>query len=140
MFVGSGLYSFVAVCLDADKGNELWRTDLKLRAFGAPVAIGKHVYYGVGTGNMLEDTHEYEEEGGKKEAQPAGAVVCLEAETGKEVWRYDLPRSVHTGLAGDAFSVYATCSRRLRLRHRPQDRQAALEDGHRRRDHEHSRP
>ena len=25
-----------------------------------------------------------------------------------ERWRHDLPRSVHTGLAGDAFSIYAT--------------------------------
>ena len=108
VFVGSGLYSYVAVCLDADKGNELWRTDLKLRAFGAPVAIGKHVYYGVGTGNMLLDTYQYAEESEKKDDQTAGAVVCLEAETGKEVWRYELPRSVHTGLVGDAFSVYAT--------------------------------
>ena len=45
----------------------------------------------------------------EKEEKPAGAVVCLEVETGKEVWRYDLPRSVHTGLAADAFSVYAAC-------------------------------
>ena len=41
MFVGSGLYSYVAVGLDAEKGTELWRTDLKLRAFGAPIAIGQ---------------------------------------------------------------------------------------------------
>jgi hypothetical protein len=27
--------------------------------------------------------------------------------SGKQVWRYDLPRSVHTGLTGDAFSIYA---------------------------------
>jgi outer membrane protein assembly factor BamB len=107
VFVGSGLYSFVAVCLDADKGTELWRTDLKLRAFGAPIVIGKHVYYGIGTGNMIHDVEEYKEEGEKKEETPAGAVVCLEVETGKEVWRYDLSRSVHTGLAGDAFSIYA---------------------------------
>lgn len=107
VFVGSGLYSFVAVCLDADSGQELWRTDLKLRAFGAPVVLGKHVYYGVGTGNMMADTHNYPEEGEEKENEAAGAVVCLEGESGKEVWRYDLPRSVHTGLVGDAFSVYA---------------------------------
>jgi outer membrane protein assembly factor BamB len=107
VFVGSGLYSYVAVCLDADKGTELWRADLKLRAFGEPVVVGRHVYYGVGTGNMGADVYEYKEEDGKKEDKPAGAVVCLEVETGKEVWRHDLPRSVHTGLAGDAFSVYA---------------------------------
>lgn len=109
VFVGSGLYSFVAVCLDTDTGAELWRTDLKLRAFGAPLVLGKFVYYGVGTGNMGTDTFNYPEEGAEKENldQPAGAVVCLDAETGREVWRYDLPRSVHPGLVGDAFSVYA---------------------------------
>lgn len=110
VFIGSGLYSFVAVCLDAGTGEEKWRTDLKLRAFGAPLVLGKHIIYGVGTGNMGDDVFAYEEEGGVKEKDPAGAVVCLETETGKEVWRFDLPRSVHTGLAGDAFSVYA-CSR-----------------------------
>ncbi|HSQ58213.1 MAG TPA: PQQ-binding-like beta-propeller repeat protein, partial [Gemmata sp.] len=111
VFVGSGLYSYVAVCLDAnDKGKELWRADLKLRAFGAPIVRGKFVYYGVGTGNMGADTWEYPEEDRKEpERTPAGAVVCLETETGKEVWRYDLPRSVHTGLAADAFTVYASC-------------------------------
>jgi outer membrane protein assembly factor BamB len=110
VFVGSGLYSYVAVCLDADTGNELWKTDLKLRSFGAPLVSGKFVFYGVGTGNMGADVFDYpEEERQEKEDKPAGAVVCLDAESGKEVWRHDLPRSVHTGLAADAFSVYATC-------------------------------
>jgi outer membrane protein assembly factor BamB len=111
VFVGSGLYSYVAVCLDAnDRGKELWRTDLKLRSFGAPLASGKFVFYGIGTGNMGADVHNYPEEGwNDREEKPAGAVVCLEAATGKEVWRYDLPRSVHTGLAADAFSIYAAC-------------------------------
>ncbi len=108
VFVGSGLYTFVAVALDTDTGKELWRTDLKLRAFGAPLALGKHVYYGVGTGNLGADVHDYKEEGEHKDKEPAGAVVCLEAETGKEVWRFDLSRSVHAGLAGDGFSIYAT--------------------------------
>jgi outer membrane protein assembly factor BamB len=109
VFAGSGLYSFVAVCLDTETGNEIWRTDLKLRSFGAPFVLGKHVYFGVGTGNMLLDTFAYEEEGGMKETEPAGAVVCLDIENGKQVWRADLDRAVHTGLAGDSFSVYAAC-------------------------------
>jgi outer membrane protein assembly factor BamB len=109
VYVGSGLYTFVAVCLDTDTGQELWRADLKLRAFGAPLALGRYVYYGVGTGNMGADTFNYPEEGSEKERldQPAGAVVCLDGETGQEVWRSELPRSAHPGLAGDAFTVYA---------------------------------
>jgi outer membrane protein assembly factor BamB len=109
VFVGSGLYSFVAVALDASTGGEKWRTDLKLRCFGAPLASGSKVFYGVGTGNMGADVFKYDEEGELRDREPAGAVVCLDAATGKEEWRYSLPKSVHTGLAADAFSVYAGC-------------------------------
>ena len=109
VFVGSGLYTYVAVALDANTMAEKWRTDLKLRAFGAPLASGSKVFYAVGTGNMGADTWHYEEEDREKEKEPAGAVVCLDAATGKEEWRYPLPKSVHTGVSGDAFSVYVGC-------------------------------
>ncbi len=109
VFIGSGLYSFVAVALDATTGHEKWRTDLKLRAFGAPLASGSKVFFGVGTGNMGADVFHYDEEGEMRDHECAGAVVCLDAATGKEQWRFPLPKSVHTGLAADAFSVYAGC-------------------------------
>ena len=109
VFVGSGLYSYVAVALDAETGNEKWRTDLKLRSFGAPFVSGSKVFYGVGTGNMGYDTFKYAEEGEDREKEAAGAVCCLNADTGKEEWRFALPKSVHSGLAADAFSVYAGC-------------------------------
>lgn len=110
LYLGSGLYSTVAICLDVTTGKQLWRTDLKLRSFAAPLVLGQRVYYGVGTGNLGADTHEYpEEKGQRREEQPGGAVVCLEATSGAEVWRAELPRGVHTALAGDAFHVYAAC-------------------------------
>ncbi len=109
VFAGSGLFNYVAVAVDADTGTEKWRTDLKLRAFGAPLASGAKVFYGVGTGNMGADVWHYDEEGADRDKEPAGAVCCLDAATGKEEWRYPLPKSVHTGLAADAFSVYAGC-------------------------------
>ena len=106
VFVGSGLYTYVAVALDANSGAEKWRADLKLRSFGAPLASGGSVFFAVGTGNMGADTWHYDEEARDKEAAAAGAVVCLDAATGAERWRYSLPKSVHSGLAADAFSVY----------------------------------
>ena len=109
VYVGSGLYTYVAVALDANTMAEKWRTDLKLRAFGAPTVSGSKVFYAVGTGNMGADTWHYDEEVGVNEKEAAGAVVCLDATTGKEEWRYPLPKSVHTGVAADAFSVYVGC-------------------------------
>lgn len=109
VFVGSGLYSYVAVALDANTGEEKWRTDLKLRAFGAPTASGSKVFYAVGTGNIGADVWHYDEEDRAPEKDPDGAVVCLDAATGKEDWRFPLPRSCHTGVAVDAFSVYVGC-------------------------------
>ncbi len=107
VFFGSGLYSYVAVALDANTGEEKWRTDLKLRAFGAPAVSGSKVFFAVGTGNIGYDTFRYDEEDREPERAAAGAVVCLDATTGKEEWRYPLPQPCHTGVVTDAFSVYA---------------------------------
>ena len=42
-------------------------------------------------------------------AQPAGALLCLEVETGKQVWRVDRPNGVLEKPAVDAHQVYAGC-------------------------------
>jgi outer membrane protein assembly factor BamB len=109
VFVGSGLYTYVAVALDAQSGKEKWRTDLKLRAFGAPNVSGGKVFFGVGTGNLGADIYKYDEEDREPEKDAAGAVVCLDAASGHEEWRFTLPKSCHTGVSVDAFSVYAGC-------------------------------
>ncbi|MCS6865287.1 MAG: PQQ-binding-like beta-propeller repeat protein [Gemmataceae bacterium] len=109
VFVGSGLYSFVAVALEANTGREIWRTDLKYRAFGAPLCRFGKVFFGVGTGNLGSDIADYPEEGGRLDKEVGGAVVCLDASSGREEWRYPLPKGVHTGLAADAFTLYAGC-------------------------------
>ena len=110
VFIGSGLYTYALLCVDADTGKEVWRAPAGLRSFGTPVVLGHRVAYGLGTGNLTSDVFRYGEEKDAQafEAAPAGAVVCVEADGGKEVWRYELGRSVHTPLAADAFSVYAT--------------------------------
>jgi outer membrane protein assembly factor BamB len=109
VFAGSGLYTLALLAVDAGTGKEIWRTPVKLRSFGPPLVLGNRVVYGLGTGNMSADVFTYaEEKGANEEKEPAGAVICVEAESGKIAWQYDLNRSVHTSLAADAFSVYAT--------------------------------
>ena len=109
VFVGSGLYTLARVAVDADTGKELWRQPQAYRSFGAPLALGEHVFYGIGTGNMAYDTYAYDEEGTPAEAAPGGAVVCAAVADGKTVWEAKMPRAVHTSLAADALFVYAAC-------------------------------
>ncbi|QDU22045.1 outer membrane protein assembly factor BamB family protein [Urbifossiella limnaea] len=109
VFLGSGLYTLARVAVDADTGNELWRQPQAYRSFGPPLATGEHVLYGIGTGNMTNDTFAYAEEGTPSEAAPGGAVVCASVTDGKTVWEAKLPRSVHTPLAADALFVYVAC-------------------------------
>jgi outer membrane protein assembly factor BamB len=107
VFFGSGYHTLALLCVDVNDGRELWRTPVDLRSFGPPLARGSHVYFGLGTGNLVEDLSAEPEVGVPPETRPAGAVVCLDAKTGAVVWRFDLPKSVHTPLAADGRSVYA---------------------------------
>lgn len=109
VFAGSGYNTLAMLALDAEKGTEVWRVPSKLRSFGPPLVLGKSVVYGLGTGNLSEDLSQESETDVPRETTPAGAVVCLAVDSGKELWRYDLPRSVHTNLAADARTVYAAC-------------------------------
>jgi len=81
--------------LDAETGKELWRMPTDLPVWGMPAVAGGFVYAGIGNGNFLESTE-----------KPAGAVLCLEAATGKRVWRYDVADAVLTHAAADAERVY----------------------------------
>jgi outer membrane protein assembly factor BamB len=109
VFAGSGYRTFTLLAFDAATGNELWRTPINLRSFGPPLVLGERVVYGLGTGNLVEDVSAETEEGVPPETQPAGAVVCVEAATGRVLWRFDTPKSVHTALAADAHAIYAAC-------------------------------
>ena len=128
LFAGSGYGTHALLCLDADTGVEVWRTPTTLRSFGPPLVLGDRVVYGLGTGNLTRDTLE-------AEANPAGAVVCVNAADGSPVWRFDLPRSVHTPLAADAFSVYATSRDGVVYCLTPRHGRTPVEDEHRRDDH-----
>jgi outer membrane protein assembly factor BamB len=99
VYGGSGVgdeYKETALfCLDAETGKELWRMPTDLPVWGMPAVAGGFVYAGVGNGNFMESAE-----------RPAGAVLCLEAATGKRVWRYDVADAVLTHVAADAERVY----------------------------------
>ena len=109
VFAGSGYNTLAIFALDAEKGTELWRVPTTLRSFGPPLVLGKHVVFGLGTGNLSEDLSQEPEKDVPRETKAAGMLLCVTADGGKEVWRYDCPKSVHTNLAADARSVYAAC-------------------------------
>ena len=107
VFGGSGYSTLALFALNADTGVEIWRKPVTLRSFGSPLVLGDKVVYGLGTGNLSDDLSTEPETGVPPEKTPAGMVMCVEAATGQEVWKYDLPKSVHTNLAADARSIYA---------------------------------
>jgi outer membrane protein assembly factor BamB len=99
VYGGSGVgdeYKETALfCLDAETGKERWRMPTDLAVWGRPAVNGGFVYAGLGNGNFLESA-----------ARPAGAVLCLEAATGKRLWRYDVADAVLTRVAADGERVY----------------------------------
>jgi outer membrane protein assembly factor BamB len=82
-------------CLDAATGKEVWRVPADLPVWGSPTLAGKHVFAGLGNGNFLESAD-----------MPAGALLCLDADTGQAVWRCDVPDGVLDRPGVDRHAVY----------------------------------
>jgi outer membrane protein assembly factor BamB len=97
LFGGSGYGKFIMFCLDAKNGRRLWEVPSKLPVFGSPTVLGKQVFFGTGTGNLVQ----------RDTGNPAGALVCLNAESGAEMWRFSgVKDAIHTRPAVDRRSVY----------------------------------
>jgi outer membrane protein assembly factor BamB len=82
-------------CLDAATGNPLWRVPSSLPAWATPTVKGPHVYFGIGNGRMNES-----------DSNPAGALLCVDAESGAELWRYPVGDGVLAKPAADGNFVY----------------------------------
>jgi outer membrane protein assembly factor BamB len=96
VFGGTGYGELAALCLDAKDGKVLWRTPVDLAVWGSPVRLGNRVYFGLGNGNFLSSSE-----------LPKGAVLCLSASSGREVWRRDLPDAVLTAIAAARGRLFA---------------------------------
>lgn len=82
-------------CLDPATGRQIWKVATNLPCWAAPVPLGEHVLFALGSGDLFTDA-----------PKPAGAVLCLEAATGREVWRVEVPNGVLERPAHDAHRVY----------------------------------
>ena len=87
VFVGSGpsrrYDALQVVCLDAVRGQTIWRTPMKLPAWGAPVVEGGCVFVGLGNGRLTEPA-----------AEPAGGLACLDAKDGAVRWSFPVADAV----------------------------------------------
>jgi outer membrane protein assembly factor BamB len=105
LFVGSGVDrnhpddpgETAVFCLEAASGRLLWKVPTDLPVWGEAVVAGEQVYVPLGNGDVLQDA-----------SQPAGAVLCLEAASGRLLWRCDLPNGVLCRPALDRDSLYVS--------------------------------
>jgi outer membrane protein assembly factor BamB len=93
--VGDAYQETALFCLDAEKGTELWRMPTPLPVWAMPVFAGGRLYAALGNGNFLDSAD-----------KPAGAVWCLEADSGRRVWQREVPDAVLGRPAVDASQVY----------------------------------
>jgi outer membrane protein assembly factor BamB len=85
-------------CLEADTGKRLWKLTTTLPAWGGATVFGDRVYFSIGNGDFFND-----------DPEPAGAVLCVDAKSGEEVWRYRVGNGVLLRPAVDDRHVFFSC-------------------------------
>ena len=73
------------MALEANSGRLLWRTPTRLPAWGEPVAVGERVFVGLGNGKFNAPP---------QDEPSAGALLCLNARTGRELWEFPVGGAV----------------------------------------------
>ncbi len=85
-------------CLDTSTGKPRWRCNTDLPVWGRPVVLGGFVYAGTGNGRLNES-----------DDRPAGAVLCVRASDGSEVWKRKMPDGVLGPLRADRDHLFFGC-------------------------------
>jgi outer membrane protein assembly factor BamB len=102
LYVGSGVSvtyrQTEAMCLSIQTGKVLWRAPVNLPLWGSPEVADGDVFFGLGNGHLQVPAEPPE--------KPAGALVCLAADTGKQRWRYDVSDAVFARAAVTPERVY----------------------------------
>ena len=98
VFSGTGYDGSAVLCLSAADGKVKWRTPVDLPAWGSPTRVGNRVFYGLGRGTLA-----------RSDENPAGAVICLTATSGKQIWTTSLPDAVLTAVAYQNRKLFVGC-------------------------------
>jgi outer membrane protein assembly factor BamB len=103
LYVGSGLgdefTKLEVCCLDTETGKPIWTHPVDVPAWGAPVMEGDRLFVGLGNGNFMFS-----------DENPKGAMLCLEAATGNQLWRFDgVADGIHVRPAADRCNIYLAC-------------------------------
>lgn len=81
--VGDVFKETIFFCLDAKTGDVRWKVAAAYPVWSSAAVEGDRVYFGMGNGRLNES-----------DPNPAGAMVCVDATKGEEVWRQKLPDAV----------------------------------------------
>lgn len=102
LYLGSGISrrhsKMEALCLDTADGHVIWRLPTKLPVWGSPIVDGPDVFFGLGNGRLTVSATPPE--------QPAGALLCLDCQTGEARWRYDVSDAIFSRAAVDPRHVF----------------------------------
>lgn len=102
VYVGSGVsrrFSRASVfCVDASTGREIWQTPVDLPAWGSPLADEKRVFIGLANSRLDQSAE-----------KPAGALICLDATSGKLLWRCPMGDGVMSRPARVGENICVAC-------------------------------
>jgi outer membrane protein assembly factor BamB len=85
-------------CLDADTGKLVWKTPVPYPVWSTPVVKDSFVYVTSGNGDVFED-----------DKDPGGTLLCLDAEKGREKWRYKVNNGIIESPGVDGHRIYFGC-------------------------------
>jgi outer membrane protein assembly factor BamB len=88
-------------CFEAATGKMIWKTPAPYPIWSTPVVKDGRIYVTSGNGDVLEDVPPPE--------KPGGALQCLDADTGKELWQRTYPNGIIEAPAVDGHYIYFGC-------------------------------
>jgi outer membrane protein assembly factor BamB len=89
------------LCLDADNGKLVWEVEAPYPVWSTPILKDDFVFVTTGNGDLAEDAQPPD--------KPGGALLCLEAKTGKEIWRTKVENGIIDSPAIDGHRIYFGC-------------------------------